>query len=255
MGAHLGEEDQYFAVELARGNRGFGFSIRGGREFHSMPLFVLRMAVDGPAAADGRLRVGDQLIEINGQSTRNMTHAEAIETIKNRGATVRLLVKRGKAPPPAILDQMNMTPSSVTPLPLTRPVSSLSQPAGSQFPGSAGNQQQYPSNSQHYQQNSQSSYTMNQSANYNNNSQNFSMNSSSNMNYSMNNSQSAGPYMGGPNGNAGPYSPPGGGNNVPPPSGSGNGPEQPVSHSSPRYPPQQGYMQQPYWGYHQQSVE
>ena len=47
VGAHLGEEDQYFAVELARGNRGFGFSIRGGREFHSMPLFVLRMAVDG----------------------------------------------------------------------------------------------------------------------------------------------------------------------------------------------------------------
>jgi hypothetical protein len=34
-------------VELARGQRGFGFSIRGGREFHSMPLFVLRMAVDG----------------------------------------------------------------------------------------------------------------------------------------------------------------------------------------------------------------
>ena len=32
-----------------------------------------------------------------------MTHAEAIETIKNGGATVRLLVKRGKAPPPAIL--------------------------------------------------------------------------------------------------------------------------------------------------------
>ena len=50
VGAHLGEEDQYFAVELARGNRGFGFSIRGGREFHSMPLFVLRMAVDGEFA-------------------------------------------------------------------------------------------------------------------------------------------------------------------------------------------------------------
>lgn len=56
VGAHLGEEDllleggggdQYFAVQLDRGQRGFGFSIRGGREFHSMPLFVLRMAVDG----------------------------------------------------------------------------------------------------------------------------------------------------------------------------------------------------------------
>ena len=44
---HLSEDDQYFAVELQRGMKGFGFSIRGGREFHSMPLFVLRMAVDG----------------------------------------------------------------------------------------------------------------------------------------------------------------------------------------------------------------
>ncbi len=57
VGAHLGEDDllleggvssdQFFAVQLERGQRGFGFSIRGGREFHSMPLFVLRMAVDG----------------------------------------------------------------------------------------------------------------------------------------------------------------------------------------------------------------
>ena len=44
---HLSDDDQYFAVELQRGMKGFGFSIRGGREFHSMPLFVLRMAVDG----------------------------------------------------------------------------------------------------------------------------------------------------------------------------------------------------------------
>ncbi len=61
MGAHLGEDDllleggvssdQFFAVQLERGQRGFGFSIRGGREFHSMPLFVLRMAVDGKFSA------------------------------------------------------------------------------------------------------------------------------------------------------------------------------------------------------------
>ena len=47
VGRHLADEDQFFAVELGRGMKGFGFSIRGGREFHSMPLFVLRMAVDG----------------------------------------------------------------------------------------------------------------------------------------------------------------------------------------------------------------
>jgi len=81
--------------------RGFGFSIRGGREFHNMPLFVLRIAENGSAAQDGRLRVGDQLIEINGISTKNMTHADAIELIKNGGPVVRLLLRRGTnlAPP------------------------------------------------------------------------------------------------------------------------------------------------------------
>ena len=58
-------DDQYYAVELGRGARGFGFSIRGGREFSSMPLFVLRIAIDGPAAADGRLRVGKNFVKLN----------------------------------------------------------------------------------------------------------------------------------------------------------------------------------------------
>ena len=99
-------DDQYYAVELGRGARGFGFSIRGGREFSSMPLFVLRIAIDGPAAADGRLRVGDQIVEINGVNTKNMTHAEAIELIKSGQNAVRLLVKRGKVPPAAVMSKL-----------------------------------------------------------------------------------------------------------------------------------------------------
>jgi len=93
------DDDQLYAVELSRGTRGFGFSIRGGREFHQMPLFVLRIADNGSAAQDGRLRVGDQLIEINGISTKNMTHADAIELIKNGGPVVRLLLRRSTIPP------------------------------------------------------------------------------------------------------------------------------------------------------------
>merc|ERR1712025_1529534 len=122
-----------------RGARGFGFSIRGGREFSSVPLFVLRIAIDGPAAADGRLRVGDQIVEINGVNTKNMTHAEAIELIKSGGNVVRLLVKRGKVPPAAIMGDMGLSPLSPTPLPsgatmpassasTGRPVSAMSQP-------------------------------------------------------------------------------------------------------------------------------
>ncbi|VDK42073.1 unnamed protein product [Anisakis simplex] len=80
-------------MELNRGPKGFGFSIRGGQEFDAMPLFVLRIAEDGPAAMDGSLRVGDQLMQINGQSTKGMTHANAIQIIKQY-PTVKLLIRR-----------------------------------------------------------------------------------------------------------------------------------------------------------------
>lgn len=41
------------------------------------------------------LQVGDQLMEINGMSTKDMTHADAIELIKQCGNSVSLMVKRG----------------------------------------------------------------------------------------------------------------------------------------------------------------
>uniref|UniRef100_A0A672ZFD3 Membrane-associated guanylate kinase, WW and PDZ domain-containing protein 1 n=1 Tax=Sphaeramia orbicularis TaxID=375764 RepID=A0A672ZFD3_9TELE len=84
----------FFTVELEKSVKGFGFSIRGGREY-KMDLFVLRLAEDGPAIRNGRMRVGDQIIEINGETTRDMTHARAIELIKSGGRRVRLLLKRG----------------------------------------------------------------------------------------------------------------------------------------------------------------
>ncbi|XP_023246583.1 membrane-associated guanylate kinase, WW and PDZ domain-containing protein 1 isoform X1 [Copidosoma floridanum] len=106
-----GDGGQYHAVELTRGTRGFGFSIRGGREFQNMPLFVLQIAENGPASIDNRLRVGDQIIEINSINTKNMTHTEAIEIIRNGGPTVRLLVRRGCQMPSvsnAELEQANL---------------------------------------------------------------------------------------------------------------------------------------------------
>lgn len=65
-----------------------------------MPLFVLRIADGGAADMDGRLRVGDQILEINGCPTDNMTHTEAIEIIQNGGTSVRLLMRRTNKPPP-----------------------------------------------------------------------------------------------------------------------------------------------------------
>ncbi|XP_069101310.1 membrane-associated guanylate kinase, WW and PDZ domain-containing protein 1-like isoform X9 [Argopecten irradians] len=97
---HSPDDEELYTVELPRGSRGFGFSIRGGREFNSMPLFVLRIAEGGSADLDGRLRVGDQILEINNCRTESMNHSEAIDIIQNGGPTVRLFVKRtGKLPP------------------------------------------------------------------------------------------------------------------------------------------------------------
>uniref|UniRef100_A0A672NHT7 Membrane-associated guanylate kinase, WW and PDZ domain-containing protein 1 n=1 Tax=Sinocyclocheilus grahami TaxID=75366 RepID=A0A672NHT7_SINGR len=94
MADYRPQDYDYFTVDLEKSVKGFGFSIRGGREY-KMDLFVLRLAEDGPAIRNGRMRVGDQIIEINGESTRDMSHTRAIELIKAGGRRVRLLLKRG----------------------------------------------------------------------------------------------------------------------------------------------------------------
>ncbi|XP_054831179.1 membrane-associated guanylate kinase, WW and PDZ domain-containing protein 1 isoform X18 [Eublepharis macularius] len=87
-------EQDFYTVELERGAKGFGFSLRGGREYN-MDLYVLRLAEDGPAERCGKMRIGDEILEINGETTKNMKHARAIELIKNGGRKVRLFLKRG----------------------------------------------------------------------------------------------------------------------------------------------------------------
>ncbi|XP_035230067.1 membrane-associated guanylate kinase, WW and PDZ domain-containing protein 1-like [Stegodyphus dumicola] len=114
-------DDQYHAIELHRGTRGFGFSIRGGKEFQNMPLFVLRIAENGPAHQDGKLLVGDQIIEINGKNTKNMTHADAIELIRQGGNTVRLLVKRGNHIPQQTIDAASSVAATVNTFPQHHP--------------------------------------------------------------------------------------------------------------------------------------
>ncbi|XP_014671282.1 PREDICTED: membrane-associated guanylate kinase, WW and PDZ domain-containing protein 2-like isoform X2 [Priapulus caudatus] len=140
--------DQYHAVELRRGTRGFGFSIRGGAEFGNMPLFVLRIADSGPAHADGRIKVGDEIIEINSHNTKGMSHAQAIELIKQGGQLVRLLVRRTGVVPPALEQGL--------PSPLDARLSSQAGPLSHSSPNIAkgGSQDNYPQDASrgHHQQ-------------------------------------------------------------------------------------------------------
>ncbi|KAK1796463.1 hypothetical protein P4O66_009510, partial [Electrophorus voltai] len=82
-------------VELERSPRGFGFSLRGGTEYN-MGLYILRLAEDGPAFLDGRIQVGDQIVEINGEPTQGISHTRAIELIQAGGNKVLLLLRPGQ---------------------------------------------------------------------------------------------------------------------------------------------------------------
>ncbi|XP_043356560.1 membrane-associated guanylate kinase, WW and PDZ domain-containing protein 3 isoform X3 [Dermochelys coriacea] len=101
-------------VELERGPRGFGFSLRGGKEYN-MGLFILRLAEDGPAIKDGRIHVGDQIVEINGEPTQGITHTRAIELIQAGGNKVVLLLRPGTGliPDHGDQDSFNLSSSNI----------------------------------------------------------------------------------------------------------------------------------------------
>lgn len=83
------------SVTLRKGERGFGFSIRGGE---GMPLFVLRIAERGPAWEDGRIKVGDEILSIDDKNAEAMSHAQAVNTIRDCNDTVTLLIRRPLKP-------------------------------------------------------------------------------------------------------------------------------------------------------------
>uniref|UniRef100_A0A8D0APX5 Membrane associated guanylate kinase, WW and PDZ domain containing 3b n=1 Tax=Sander lucioperca TaxID=283035 RepID=A0A8D0APX5_SANLU len=90
----MGQRSGCLTVELERGPRGFGFSLRGGTEYN-MGLYILRLAEDGPAQLDGRIHVGDEIVEINGEPARGISHTRAIEVIQAGGSKVVLLLRPG----------------------------------------------------------------------------------------------------------------------------------------------------------------
>ncbi|KAI0989919.1 hypothetical protein GJ496_005052, partial [Pomphorhynchus laevis] len=86
-------------VNLQKTNEGYGFSIRGGKEYN-MPLYIVNLAPNGPAENSGQLTSGDEILEINGVDARLMSHREAIYLIKGNRDSISLVVhKTGKQPP------------------------------------------------------------------------------------------------------------------------------------------------------------
>ncbi|KAF7662140.1 hypothetical protein LDENG_00245050 [Lucifuga dentata] len=125
-----GPKQGCFVVELERSQRGFGFSLRGGKEYN-MGLFILRLAEDGPALNDGRIHVGDQIVEINGEATQGITHTRAIELIQAGGSKVHLLLRPGQGlvPDHSSKDKITIPTSSFLRLPASDGQSSPVSPS------------------------------------------------------------------------------------------------------------------------------
>uniref|UniRef100_A0A670ZW73 Multiple PDZ domain protein n=1 Tax=Pseudonaja textilis TaxID=8673 RepID=A0A670ZW73_PSETE len=85
---------QYKTITLDRGPDGLGFSIVGGygSPHGDLPIYVKTVFAKGAAAEDGRLKRGDQIIAVNGQSLEGVTHEEAVALLKRTKGTVTLTV-------------------------------------------------------------------------------------------------------------------------------------------------------------------
>ncbi|XP_070446263.1 multiple PDZ domain protein isoform X8 [Equus przewalskii] len=82
------------SIMLDRGPDGLGFSIVGGygSPHGDLPIYVKTVFAKGAASEDGRLKRGDQIIAVNGQSLEGVTHEEAVAILKRTKGTVTLLV-------------------------------------------------------------------------------------------------------------------------------------------------------------------
>uniref|UniRef100_A0A3B3Z7V1 PDZ domain-containing protein n=1 Tax=Periophthalmus magnuspinnatus TaxID=409849 RepID=A0A3B3Z7V1_9GOBI len=86
------------------GSAGLGVSVKGNRskENHAdLGIFVKSIINGGAASKDGRLRVNDQLIAVNGESLLGMTNQEAMEALRtsmsvegNKRGMIQLVVAR-----------------------------------------------------------------------------------------------------------------------------------------------------------------
>uniref|UniRef100_A0A224Z0Y9 Leucine rich domain-containing protein n=1 Tax=Rhipicephalus zambeziensis TaxID=60191 RepID=A0A224Z0Y9_9ACAR len=84
---------------LIRDHNGLGFSIAGGKggtpyKDGSQGIFISRIAEGGAAARDGKLRVGDRVLSINGIDMDGVRHDQAVAMLTGLERFVRLVVQR-----------------------------------------------------------------------------------------------------------------------------------------------------------------
>ncbi|KAJ8395504.1 hypothetical protein AAFF_G00032380 [Aldrovandia affinis] len=102
-------------VELEKERQGLGLSLAGNRDRSCISIFVVGVTAGGPAGRDGRIRVGDELLEINNQVLCGRSHQNASAIIKSASAKVKLVLIRNED----AINQMAVPPFPAPPAAVT----------------------------------------------------------------------------------------------------------------------------------------
>ncbi|KAF5279144.1 hypothetical protein FQR65_LT03390 [Abscondita terminalis] len=97
-------------IELVKGPHGLGFSIttRDNPAGGNCPIYIKNIIPKGAAVEDGRLKIGDRLLEVNGVEMTGKTQAEAVTILRNAptGSKVRIVVSRQEDVPDTSLPRV-----------------------------------------------------------------------------------------------------------------------------------------------------
>ncbi|XP_022417342.1 tyrosine-protein phosphatase non-receptor type 13 isoform X11 [Delphinapterus leucas] len=99
-----------FEVELAKNENSLGISVTGGvnTSVRHGGIYVKAVIPKGAAESDGRIHKGDRVLAVNGVSLEGATHKQAVETLRNTGQVVHLLLEKGQSP--AAKEHVPVTP-------------------------------------------------------------------------------------------------------------------------------------------------
>ncbi|KAM6105872.1 FERM and PDZ domain-containing protein 2 [Pterocles gutturalis] len=88
---------EIYTVELVKEDGTFGISVTGGinTSVRHGGIYVKSIIPRGPADKDGRIKIGDRLLEVDGISLCGITHKQAVEHLKKSGQIAKLVLERG----------------------------------------------------------------------------------------------------------------------------------------------------------------
>jgi C-terminal processing protease CtpA/Prc len=93
-----------YKIVMAEVNKlsGLGISLEGTVEIQAMGVelrphhYIRSILIDGPVGKDGRLRTGDELLQINEHKLQGLRHTDVVKVIKNLPEKVKIVCARGK---------------------------------------------------------------------------------------------------------------------------------------------------------------